>query len=142
MENLILDLHSEKTVSDYQNENHLVKYEKEILNEILTAIQQSDTTQLAWFRQFCRSLRHITMNVYAYRKGIEFDFTEIGFDQYGWFTRPTFLDREDMVFGNPDRYSEHSTIHLGRGLNHIWTYTLNYSYGITGGGSFISVYDK
>lgn len=142
MESLILNLQSEKVINDYINENHLVRYEKGILNEILTAIKKNDAGSLSWFNSFGTSLRHITMNVYAYRRQLEFGFTEINFDQYGWFSRPQFLDREDLVFGNADRYSEHSIIHLGRGENHIWTYSLNYSYGMAGGGSFISVYDK
>ncbi|WP_276348953.1 hypothetical protein [Daejeonella sp. JGW-45] len=142
MESLILNLQSEKVINNYINENHLVKYERGILNEILTAINESDSGLLSWFNGFGTSLRHITMNLYAYRKQLEFGFTEISFDQYGWFLRPEFLDREDLIFGNPDRYSEHSIIHLGRGIYHIWTYSLNYSYGMAGGGSFISVYDK
>lgn len=142
MENLILSLDSENMISNYKNENHLVKYESGILDEILTAIKKSDSQQLSWFNQFGKSLRHITMNVYAYRKQLELGFTEISFDQYGWFSKPQFLDREDFVFGNPDRYAEHSTIHLGRGANHVWTYSLNYSFGMAGGGSFLSVYDK
>ena len=142
MENLILSLHSEKTISDYKKENHLIKYESAILDEILTAIKKSDSEQLSWFNQFGKSLRHIIMNVYAYRKQLEFGFIEISFDQYGWLSKPQFLEREDLVFGNSDRYAEHSTIHLGRGANHVWTYSLNYSYGMAGGGSFLSVYDK
>lgn len=142
MESLILNLQSEKVINDYIHKNHLVKYEKGIVNEILTAIKKNDAGLLSWFNGFGSSLRHITMNVYAYRKQLEFGFTEISFDQYGWFSRPQFLDREDLLFGNADRYSEHSIIHLGRGENHIWTYSLNYSYGMAGGGSFISVYDK
>lgn len=142
MESLILNLQSEKAINNYIHENHLVEYEKGILNEILTAIKKNDAGSLSWFTSFGTSLRHITMNVYAYRKQLEFGFTEISFDQHGWLLRPQFLDREDLVFGNEDRYSEHSIIHLGRGENHIWTYSLNYSYGMAGGGSLISVYDK
>lgn len=142
MENLILSLHSEKTISDYKKENHLIKYESGILDEILTAVKKNDSEQLSWFNLFGKSLRKIIMNVYAYRKQLEFGFTEISFDQYGWFSKPQFLDRENLIFGNPDRYAEHSTVHLGRGTNHVWTYSLNYSYGMAGGGSFLSVYDK
>lgn len=142
MESLILNPQSEKVINNYIQENHLVKYEKGILNEILTAIKKNDAGSLSWFTSFGTSLKHITMNVYAYRKQLEFGFTEISFDQHGWLLRPQFLEREDLVFGNVDRYSEHSIIHLGRGENHIWTYSLNYSYGMAGGGSLISVYDK
>ena len=82
------------------------------------------------------------MNVHAYQKGLEFGYTEISFDKYGWFQRPLFLDKEDMIFGNPDKYSEHSIIHLGRGINGVWTYALNYSFGLAGGGCSLSVYGQ
>ena len=92
---------------------------------------------------FGDSFRAITMNVHAcYRKGLEFGFTEINFDQYGWFNRPEFLDKEDIKLGSSDRYGEYSVITLGRGINNIWTYALHYSFGTAGGGSALSVYDK
>ena len=82
------------------------------------------------------------MNLNAYRKGLEFGFTEIAFDQNGWFKRPQFLDQGDLSFGDSSRYGNHSTIHLGRGINSTWTYGLNYSFGCAGGGYGLSVYGK
>ena len=142
MENLILSPESQNEVAEYISKNCLVPYERLLLNEMLETINNSDQAKLDWFNSFGKSLRHMTMNVYACRKGLEFGFTEIGFDQHGWFIHPQFLDREDIILGNPDRYSEHSIIYLGRGINHIWTYTLDYNYGMAGGGSHITVYDK
>jgi hypothetical protein len=142
METLTLTTTSKNAIIDYREKNHLVKYEYGILDEIITAIDQEDLNKLEWFKQFGDAIRCITMNVYAHRKSLEFGFTEIEFDQYGWFKRPVFLDKEDIILGNPDRYGEHSIIHLGRGFNHIWTYALNYSFGTAGGGSALSVYDK
>lgn len=142
METLSLTSESKNEIIKYRDENHLVKYEYGILEELITAIDNSDQETLAWFSQFGERVRCITMNVHAYRKGLKFGFTEIAFDQYGWFKRPEFLDKEDLIFGNPHHYGEHSIIHLGRGANHIWTYALNYTYGTAGGGSALSVYDK
>jgi len=82
------------------------------------------------------------MNLHAYRKGLEFGFTEIDFDQHGWFKRPVFLEIEDLKFGDTSRYGNHSTITLGRGINHTWTYALHYSFGCAGGGYGLSVYGK
>lgn len=141
MEKLLVDIHTKNQITDYYNNNHLVKYESEILKEMLAAIESGDTILMDWFSQFGDSIRCITMNVYAYRKGLEFGFTEIAFDQYGWFKRPDFLDKEDLIFGNPHHWGEHSTIHIGRGANHTWTYALNYTWGTAGGGSALSVYD-
>ena len=76
------------------------------------------------------------------RKSLEFEFNEIAFDQYDWFKRPEFLDKEDIILGNPTRYGKHFIIHLGQGLNHIWAYALNYSFGTAGSGNALSVYDK
>ena len=142
MENLILSSESKKVITEYIRKNCLVPYEKQLLNEILEAVKQKDQAKLDWFNSFGKDLRHMTMNVYAYRKGLEFGFTEIAFDKHGWFVHPQFLDREDIILGNAEKYSEHSILYLGRGLNHIWTYTLDYNYGLAGGGSHITIYDK
>lgn len=142
MEALILNLQSKNEILEYLDTIHLVNYESGILNEMLSAIEQNDTGKLDWLNQFGDSLRVILMNVHAYRKQTEFGFTEISFDQYGWFTRPEFLEKENLVFGNPWHHSEHSTIYLGRGVNHIWTYAVDYSFGTAGGGYHLSVYGK
>ena len=120
----------------------MVPYEREIFQEMIAAIKAGDQTQLDWFRSFGDSFRTITMNVHAYRKGLEFGFTEISFDKCGWFTRPVFLDKEELTFGDTSRYGNHSLIYLGRGENHVWTYGMNYSYGVAGGCYGLSVYGK
>ncbi len=58
-------------------------YESDIFKEIIKAADTGDQKQLDWFRSFGDSFRAITMNVYAYRKGFKFGFTEIRFDKYG-----------------------------------------------------------
>jgi hypothetical protein len=142
MEALTLNLQSKNQILDYLTSNHLVACESGILNEILIAIDQDDRDKLNWLKQFGDSIRVILMNVNAYRKQLEFGFTEISFDQYGWFTRPEFLNKENLVFGNPWHHGEHSAIYLGRGLNNIWTYAVDYSFGTAGGGYHLSVYGK
>lgn len=142
MEKLILTLQSKKVITDYIKENCLIAYERQLLNDMLETIKQKDQAKLDWFNSFGIDLKRMTMNINGYRKGLEFGFTEIGFDKYGWFIYPQFLDREDIILGNADKYSEHSILYLGRGLNHIWTYSLDYNYGLAGGGSHISVYGK
>lgn len=103
-------------------DNHFMAYEKGIFQEMIAAVEAGNQIQLDWFRSFGDSFRTITMNVHAYRKGLEFGFTEISFDKYDWFTRPVFLDREELTFGDTSRYGNHSLIYLGRGANDIWTY--------------------
>jgi hypothetical protein len=142
MESLVLNLQSKNQITDYIADNHMVPYERGIFQEMIAAIEAKNQTQLDWFRSFGDSLRVITMNVYAYRKGLEFGFTKIRFDKYGWFTRPVFLDREELTFGDTNRYGNHSLIYLGRGENHVWTYGMNYSYGFAGGCFGLSVYGK
>ena len=142
MESLVLNLQSKNQINDYIADHHLVQYESEILNELIAAIDNDDQAQLKWLNSFGDCFRAITMNLNAYRKGLEFGFTEIAFDQYGWFKRPLFLDQEDLTFGDTSRYGNHSIIHLGRGINGIWTYGLNYSFGCAGGGYGLSVYGK
>jgi hypothetical protein len=142
METLPLNLESKNEIITYRDEQHLVKYEHGIIDELLSAIDNTNLEKLSWFSKFGDRIRCITMNVHAYRKGLEFGFTEIAFDQYGWFKRPEFLDKEDIKLGTSDRYGEYSVITLGRGENHVWTYALHYSFGTAGGGSALSVYDK
>lgn len=120
----------------------MVAYERGIFQEMITAIKGEDQQQLDWFRSFGDSFRAITMNVHAYRKGLEFGFTEIAFDKYGWFERTPFLDQEELTFGDTSRYGNYSSIKLGRGANGIWTYAISYSYGVAGGGYGLSVYGK
>lgn len=120
----------------------MVPYERGIFLEMIAAIEAGDQTQLDFFRSFGDTFRTIAMNVYACRKGLEFGFTEISFDKYGWFTRPFFLDKEELTFGDTSRYGNHSLIYLGRGVNHVWTYGMNYSYGVAGGCYGLSVYGK
>ena len=138
METLPVKLKSKNEIITYRDENHLVKHEYCIIDELITAIDNDDLDTLSWFSQFGDRIRCITMNVHAYRKGLEFGFTEIAFDQYGWFKRPEFLDKEDIRLGTSDRYGEFSVITLGRGENQTWTYALHYSFGTAGGGSALS----
>ena len=142
MESLLLNLQSKNQINDYIAEHHLMRYEADILNEVMAAIDNNDLTQLHWLNSFGDCFRAITMNLHAYRKGLEFGFTEIAFDQHGWFKRPVFLETEDLQFGDTSRYGNHSTITLGRGINHTWTYALHYSFGCAGGGYGLSVYGK
>ncbi|MES2268626.1 MAG: hypothetical protein V4520_17805 [Bacteroidota bacterium] len=142
MESLVLNLQSKNQINAYMKDNHIVPYERGIFQEMIAAIEAKNQTQLDRFRSFGDSFRTITMNVYAYRKGLEFGFNEISFDKYGWFTRPLFLDREELTFGDTSRYGNHSLIYLGKGANHIWTYGMNYSYGVAGGCYGLSVYGK
>ncbi|TFF37710.1 hypothetical protein [Mucilaginibacter psychrotolerans] len=117
-------------------------YESGIFREMITAVEAKDRPQLDWFRSFGDTFRTITMNVHAYRKGLEFGFAEISFDKYGWFSRPAFLETEELSFGDKSRYGNHSLIYLGRGANHTWTYGMNYSFGVAGGCYGLSVYGK
>jgi hypothetical protein len=47
-----------------------------------------------------------------------------------------------LLFGNDERYCEHSTLKIGKGTANVWTYALSYSFGTAGGGSALSVYGK
>jgi hypothetical protein len=142
MESLILNPGSKNQIIEHRDSSCHVKYEYGIIAEILAAIEQNDQEALNWFGSFGASLRAIIMNVYTYRKGLEFGFIEIAFSQYGWFENPVWLDKEDLTFGDSSRYGNHSIIYLGRGINHVWTYGLNYSFGCAGGGYSPSVYGK
>jgi hypothetical protein len=139
MEKFTLTLCSKTAVKQY--DGALRRYEKELLAEILTVIENKDADKLGWFNGFGNSLRAIIMNVYAYRKGLEFGFTDIEFDKNGWFVRPAFLDYEVIKLGCSERYNDHSEIRIGRGANGIWSYAISYSFGCAGGGSALSVYD-
>ena len=75
MERLELNVRSKNQITDYMKDNHLMVYEKKILQEMITAIEAGNQKHLDWFRSFGDTFRTITMNVYAYRKALEFGFT-------------------------------------------------------------------
>ena len=142
MENLKLNVLTKDQITVHLKESCHVKYESEIINEIMENLNNNDFTKLEWFQQFGDSLRTITLNVYAYRKQLEFGFTEISFNQYGWFTKPEFLDQEKLIFGNPEHYMQHSNIQVARGINNVWTNAVSYTFGCAGGSSPLSVYGE
>jgi hypothetical protein len=142
MEKLILTIESKDQIIAYRDESRLSHYEPAIFAEILTAAENGDADTLTWFGGFGDSFRSIIMNVHAYRKGLQFGFTEVAFDQYGWFLRPQFLNVEELLFGNEKRYGQHSTLKVGKGNDNIWTHALSYSFGTAGGGCGLSVYGK
>jgi len=142
MEKLILTVQSKEQIIAYREGHSLIRYEPLILAEILTAAETGNTELLNWFNGFGDCFRSIIMNVHAYRCGLEFGFTEIGFDKYGWFERPKFLAVETLLFGNEARYGEHSSLNIGKGPNNTWTNALSYSFGTAGGGCALSVYGK
>lgn len=135
METMKLDQLTETGIKDYIEKYNLVRFEREILDEVLQTVRDNDIDRLEWYAAFGKDLRHITNNLYAYRRGLNFGFTEVSFDQNGWINRAEFLDRENIVFAN-------SEIRLGRGKNNLWIYTLDYSFGTCGSASPLTVYDK
>ena len=82
MESLVLNLQSKNQISAYIAEHRLIQYEAEILNELITVIDNGNTNQLQWLASFGNCFRAITMNLHVYRKGLEFGCTEIGFDLF------------------------------------------------------------
>ena len=142
MECLKLNEITKDQITVYLKESCHIKYESEIINEIMEDLNNNDFPKLEWFQQFGDTLRTITLNVYAYRKQLEFGFTEISFNQYGWFTKPEFLDQEKLIFGNPEHYMQNSTLYLARGINNVWTNSICYTFGCAGGSSPLSVYGE
>src|SRR3569833_2987243 len=111
MESLVLNLESKSEIIAYRDNNCHVQYEYGIIAELLDAIEHNDLETWNWFTMFGNSLRVIPMNVSAYRKALEFGFTEIAFDEYGWFKRPVWLEKEDISLGDISRYGNYSVIY-------------------------------
>ena len=141
MENQLQKLNTEKLLES-ANDYNFCWHERATFQELLAAINSGDIDKLKWFAVFGDSLRTILLNVYAYRKGLEFGFREIEFDQYGWFKRPVFLNVEELKFGLADksRYGTYSSITVGHGPNGKWTYGLSMSFGTAGSSNGLSVY--
>jgi hypothetical protein len=142
MEPFKLDLQSKNLLKHYRQHNHVSSHEIAILDEILHAIECGDTGLVQSFNEFGDALRVIIMNIHAYRKNCEFGFTDIVFDDYGWMVRPEFLDMQVIKFGNVERYSEYSTLTVGRGLSPLWSYGLSCNFGTAGSSFGLSVYGK
>jgi hypothetical protein len=135
MEKFALTLQSQPVIDAYMAEHHLMPYEKAIFLEILEAIASCNAEKLNWFAGFGDSFRAITMNLNEHRRALEFGFTEIAFNQYGWFASPKFLDREDIKL-------EQSEIRIGHGPNGIWAYALWCNYGTAGSSGPLCVFCK
>ena len=135
MEKFALTLLSKTTVDSYIATNHLMRCERELMAEILAAIENSDAVKLAWFAGFGDDFRQILMNVNEYREALKFGFTKIAFNQYGWFSAPEFLDCEIIKLGQ-------SEVRIGRGPNGIWAYALRCNYGTAGSSCPLCVFCK
>lgn len=122
MEKFALTLQSKTAINTYIAENHLMRYERVLMAKIIGVIEKGDVGALAWFAGFGDSFRQILMNVNEHRAALEFGFTEISFNHYGWFASPKFLDREDIKL-------EQSEVRIGRGPNGTWAYALRCNYG-------------
>ena len=134
MEKFALTLQSQPDIDDYIA-GRAMAYEREILAEISSVIGAGDLEKLDWFAGFGDSLRQILMNVNEYRRALEFGFTGIAFNQYGWFASPKFLEFEEIEL-------EKSSIRIGRGPNGIWAYALSCSYGVAGASGPLCVFCK
>ncbi|GAA4203246.1 hypothetical protein GCM10022289_19200 [Pedobacter jeongneungensis] len=143
MENVI-ELFKKESLVEFAADYNFCWHERETFGELVKASDENNVKQLDWFFQFGDRLRQILLNVYAYRKGLDFGFTEISFDEYGWFKRPVFLEQEELKFGMADksRYGNYSSVILGHGPNGLWTYGMNMSYGTAGSASGLSVHAK
>ncbi|MEN0057154.1 MAG: hypothetical protein AAGC65_25980 [Mucilaginibacter sp.] len=134
MEKFALTLQSQPDIDDYIA-GRAMAYERELLGELSAAIASGDLEKLNWFAGFGDSLRQILMNVNEHRKALEFGFTEIAFNQYGWFAAPKFLEFEEIEM-------EKSSIRIGRGPNGTWAYALSRSYGVAGASGPLCVFCK
>ncbi|RKR81998.1 hypothetical protein BDD43_2162 [Mucilaginibacter gracilis] len=133
MEKFALTLQSKTAIDEHMADNHLMRYEREIMAEIVSVIEKDDEKALAWFAGFGDSFQQILMNVNEHRRALEFGFTDIAFNQYGWFAAPKFLDREVIKL-------EQSEIRIGRGPNGIWAYALSCNYGTAGSSGPLCVF--
>ena len=143
MENA-LEIFDQSYLDGYLSEYNLCGHERTTMAEMMLAVKAGDEMKLEWFGQFGTEVRPILMNSYAFRKGLEFGFEEISFDEYGWLKKPTSLDQEVIEFGRTDksRYGNHSTVTVGMGPNGVWCYGLSISWGTAGSSSGLSVYNN
>jgi len=135
MEKFALTLQSQPDIDAYVAECHLMVYEKSIMAEITGAIAARDSKQLEYFAGFGDSFRAIMMNLNEHRHALEFGFTGVTLNQYGWFASPKFLDFECIKL-------EQSEIRIGRGPNGLWAYALSRSYGCAGASGPLCVFCK
>lgn len=133
MEKFTLTLQSQPAIDAYLAGSFVCRHEMPVLTEISEAIATGNVELLSWFAGFGDSFRQILMNVREYRRGLDFGFTEVAFNQYGWFDGGKFLDREEITF-------EQSEVRIGRGPNGLWAYALRCNYGVAGDCGPLSVF--
>jgi hypothetical protein len=135
MEKFALTLQSQPAIDAHLAGCHTMPYEKAILAEVVAVIAAGDVEQLNYYAGFGDSFRAITMNLNEHRRALEFGFTDIAFNEYGWFAPPQFLDREVIRL-------EQSEIRLGHGPNGLWAYALSCNYGTAGSSGPLCVFCK
>jgi hypothetical protein len=133
MEKFALTLQSKNEIIAAVKDRFMMRYESQIMTEILTAIEHVDQKQIDWFAGFGDNFRAILMNVNQYRRGLIYGFNEISLDKYGWLTNPKFMDCEEIKL-------EQSSIRLGRGANYKWSYALSLTYGCAGSSGPLGVF--
>ncbi|QEM09091.1 hypothetical protein [Mucilaginibacter rubeus] len=84
----------------------------------------------------------IVRNIHAYDKGLEFGFTAVELDQYGWLKSPQLVDMERIDLGDTSHFNRYSMVKLGRGLNGVWRNAVGCNYGIAGSYSPLCVFGK
>lgn len=135
MEKFELSLQSLPAIDAHLAAHFMPREERDILAEITALIETGNVERLGWFAGFGDGFSQITRNVKDHRLALEFGFTEIAFNQYGWFASPKFLDFEEIKL-------EQSSIRIGHGPNGIWAYALSCNYGTAGSSGPLCVFCK
>lgn len=113
--------------------------EQEFVDIYLNALMTNDANRIAEMRNYCtnETFEHGKMfyNMNYYREAKRYGFTKFTTNEIGWFDEGEWPHEEDVeIRVKGDKHFAGNYINLKMGPNGKWSYGVNRSYGVAGGG--------
>src|SRR5699024_4666796 len=110
-------------------ENNRYGKEQKIADDLLNAIKNNDKNKVNDYFKYGDSVSKIIPNLNEYNHGLNFGFTDLKFDEYGWIEHNAqWTNKENFSFGKPLPFGE-NTVEVGMGANEKWTFSNQYASG-------------
>jgi len=125
-------------------ENNWYGKEQKIADDLLNAIKNNDKNKVNDYFKYGDSVSKIIPNLNEYNHGLNFGFTDLKFNEYGWIEHNAqWTNREEFFFDKPKRLpSGENAVEIAMGRNNKWTFANQFSTGNGGGGGPISVFNE
>lgn len=108
-------------------------FERSMYAEYLWAVYRNKTETIAKYEAFGKHIRQIMYNMHCYKRGLLFGFKERGFNEHGWIEKVKWLNYEEIRLDDKESGFLSNGVRIGMGLNGKWAFSINYSFGASGG---------